>query len=108
MPTGLSDGVAQPATAEARLGEARFIAQKLPGWTVVADDLAPQRVNPFWSTYGPAPRAAWLIDVSGKIVHSQLWWEPERTRAAVDRLLVARGASPPQPKSTSSWTCSWY
>ena len=63
---------------------------KLPSWTVVADDLADGRVNPFWSTYGPAPRGAWLIDVSGTVVHAQLWWEPDRTAAALDRHLARR------------------
>ena len=70
--------------------EAKFLAEKLPSWTVVADDLSPDRVNPFWSTYGPAPRAAYLVDVSGKIVHSQLWWEPDRSRRALDTLLAKR------------------
>lgn len=92
MPGSLSAGVGQPATVEARAAEVEFLAAKLPSWTCVADDLAPDRVNPFWSTYGPAPRAGYLIDVSGRIAHSQLWWEPERSRRALDALLAARAA----------------
>ena len=90
MPGSISEGVSQPSTVEARAAEAKFLAEKLPSWTVVADDLSPDRVNPFWSTYGPAPRAAYLVDVSGKIVHSQLWWEPDRSRRALDTLLAKR------------------
>lgn len=87
MPAGISEGIAQPATVADRAKEAEWLAAKLPSWTCVADDLG-DRPNCFWSTYGPAPRAAWLIDASGKIAHSQLWWEPTRTTRALDRHLA--------------------
>mmetsp|Transcript_1725 Transcript_1725/g.2285 ORF Transcript_1725/g.2285 Transcript_1725/m.2285 type:complete len:335 (+) Transcript_1725:186-1190(+) len=100
-----SRGVSQPRTLEGRIEIAQIIQRKLPSWLILADDLPSiheeeedairrekeTKINPFWSTYGPAPRCAYLLDDSGLIVHSQLWWNSDRTRKAADAYLVATG-----------------
>jgi len=55
---------------------------------VVMDDLdLDGRVNPVWSTYGPAPRPAFLIRQDGLIHTSQLWFTASKLTAAIDALI---------------------
>ncbi|KAJ8602817.1 hypothetical protein CTAYLR_002597 [Chrysophaeum taylorii] len=82
-----SKGVSQAKTLEERLRWAELIKEKMPSWVVVADDLS-DKINPWWSTYGPAPRCAYLVHATGLICHSWLWWEPDQVRTAVQAYLA--------------------
>ena len=44
-------------------------------------------INPVWSTYGPAPRAAFLIRPDGIIDTSQLWFSTTHLSSAIHQLL---------------------
>jgi len=64
----------QPKTPEERMTDAVKVKSLLPSWTVVADAMETQLMNPFYSTYGPSVQQAWLVDTSGMIAGSQLWF----------------------------------
>jgi len=85
-----SKGVKQERSLEERRASVLILQKELGSrWLVLADDLRATRVNPFWSTYGPAPRCSYLLDTSGLICHAQLWWEPPRAKKAADAYLKA-------------------
>jgi len=68
----------QPVSYQARLNLACQVQKKLPNWTVLVDDIPStdrDRTNPWWSTYGPASRATYVIDRCGLIFTSQLWFD---------------------------------
>mmetsp|Transcript_27454 Transcript_27454/g.35992 ORF Transcript_27454/g.35992 Transcript_27454/m.35992 type:complete len:331 (-) Transcript_27454:381-1373(-) len=87
---------AQPRNYEDRVNLANKVKKQLAGWTVLVDDLPNTRtskpdlgehlVNPYWSTYGPAERATYLIDQSGLIAASQLWFNEESMGEEIQKL----------------------
>ena len=83
-----SNGVQQHRTVADRMKFSANVIQKELGdqWTVLADDLD-SKMNPYWSTYGPAPRAGYIIHTTGLIVYSMLWWEPPRAEAGLKAYL---------------------
>lgn len=55
---------------------------------VLVDELTPlPRNNPVWSTYGPCPSGAYLIDTDGRIIVSQAWLDVNAMKTAIDLLL---------------------
>ena len=51
---------------------------------VLIDDMD----NPVWSTYGPAPNIAYLIDTDGTIAEKQGWYQPELMDAIIKTYLA--------------------
>lgn len=76
--------------------ERRAIAAEIQSWydatqLILVDELEPYGPNnPVWSTYGPAPNAAFLIAQNGTIVREQDWAIPGDMKSAVDALLSRR------------------
>ncbi len=79
----------QPESHAERIAmRALILADHPPTQHVLLDDLSPgHRVNPVWSTYGPAPRPGFLIRQDGLIDTSQLWFNASHLEGAILQLL---------------------
>ena len=87
-----SSNVPQPRNFSSRFALACKISLN-PLFSVLVDDLTPHNQsgnNPVWCQWGPAPNAAWLIGMDGKVRLSQSWFDPRTMDAAIDSL-VRRG-----------------
>ena len=55
---------------------------------LLVDDLAPGDLNnPVWCTYGPCPNCSYLIRQDGIIDTVQLWFDAEKMKTAIDKIL---------------------
>jgi peroxiredoxin len=74
----------QPKTMEDRVAQAKTCqAHERMSAPMVIDTME----NSTWKAYGSAPNAAYLVGRDGKIVEQQGWFDPEKMRTAIVKLL---------------------